>query len=406
MRTTAPIAAVVVALAVASCGGGSDDATTTSAGNTTTATASPSTPAPPGTTPPPVTTAAAPPGPAGPRAFAEPGPYPVGTVELDLPDVGAVTAWYPGEPGSQAGLSPATYDMRTLLPDADQGKVADADGSVFTMDAFTGLTPATPTEPFPLVLFSHGLCGYRQQSSFLATAVASWGFVVAAPEHTARDLTACLTETTGQGPADVDQLVALVPAMEAQNLSDTSPLAGLIDTDRVAVTGHSAGGGAAIRMSDEEVVDAYVALAAGGGEDDAAPPAKPSLYVAGDADAIVPLDRVQAWYATVPAPKRLAVLGGVTHLGFMDICTLGQDRGGVLQIATDAGVAVPEVILRLFADGCAEQYTAAEDAWPVIRHLTIAHLRSALGIDAAPVGLDPVALAGAYPGVPVTVSEG
>ena len=36
------------------------------------------------------------------------------------------------------------------------------------------------------------------------------------------------------------------------------------------------------------------------------------------------------------------------------------------------GVAVPEVIMRLYADGCDPKYTAAPTAWPAIQHLTIA----------------------------------
>ena len=35
----------------------------------------------------------------------------------------------------------------------------------------------------PLLVFSHGNSGYRQQSTFLTTHLASWGFVVAAPDH-------------------------------------------------------------------------------------------------------------------------------------------------------------------------------------------------------------------------------
>ena len=59
------------------------------------------------------------------------------------------------------------------------------------MSAYTGLPPADPDGgPYPLVLFSHGFAGYRLQSTFLTTHLASWGFVVAAVEHPYRNLTA------------------------------------------------------------------------------------------------------------------------------------------------------------------------------------------------------------------------
>jgi dienelactone hydrolase len=336
--------------------------------------------------------------PTGPQAFAGRGPYPVGTLEVDAPN-GPITVWYPAEPGSEVGAQPATYDMRGYLPPAEQAKVAAANDVVFTEQAFTDLPAAEPeSRPFPLVLFSHGFCGFRQQSSYLTTAIASWGFVVAAPEHSARDLTSCLSGTIGQGASsDVDDLRAALPVMEAENLRDDGPLATRVDTSRVAVVGHSAGGSAALQMSADPQIATFVALAAGNGN----PPAKPGLFVAGDADAIAPAASIEQWWnTTVPSPRQLAVLGGVTHLGFMEACTIAADRGGILQVASDAGIAVPEVIVRMYADGCDPKYTPAPTAWPAIQHLTIAQLRAGLGIDPAPVGLD-ASLTDAYDGLTI-----
>ena len=270
----------------------------------------------------------------------------------------------------------------------------------FSTAAYPELPAAEPEgQPFPLVLFSHGFCGYRQQSSFLTTTIASWGFVVAAPEHAARDLAACLSGTIGQGATtDVQDLRAAIPILEAENLKEDGPLATIVDTTRLAVVGHSAGGSAAIQMSGDPNVATYVALAAGSGP---APAATAGLYVAGDADVIAPAATIEQWWTTsVPSPKQLAVLGGVTHLGFMDLCTIAADQGGVFQVAERSGVAIPDVIAHLTADGCSPSHTPATTAWPAIRHLTIAQLRSAFGIDAAPVALD-ASLADAYPGLPV-----
>ncbi|HEX6787517.1 MAG TPA: hypothetical protein VF076_09965, partial [Acidimicrobiales bacterium] len=238
VRGRAASTAALAALALAACGAGGGGSATTG-GTTASGVAGEST-----TT----TVPAAPPGsgataapPTGPSAFTQPGPYPVGTLEIDAPN-GPITVWYPGQPGSEAGRAAATYDLRTYLSAADQGKVPDDAAAPFPMAAYAELPAAEPEgQPFPLVLFSHGFCGYRQQSSFLTTTIASWGFVVAAPEHTARDLTSCLSGTIGQGSStDVQDRRAAIPIMEAENLKEDGPLATIVDTTRVAVVGHSA----------------------------------------------------------------------------------------------------------------------------------------------------------------------
>ena len=335
----------------------------------------------------------------GPLAFTGPGPYPVGTLELQAPN-GPITVWYPGEPGQEAGRPAATYDVRSYLPAAEQPKVAAAAALVHPMDAYADLPAAEPTsQPFPLVLFSHGFCGFRQQSSFLATTIASWGFVVAAPEHAARDLTACLAGTIGQGSStDVEDLRAAIPVLEAENLREEGPLATVIDTSRVAVVGLSAGGVAAIQMSADPGIATYVALAAGSGTP---PAAKPALFITGEADTVSPAATIEQWWnASVPSPRQLAALGGVTHLGFTDLCAIAADEGGVFQVAAAAGVTVPEVISQVYGGGCDPSHTPAAAAWPAIRHLTIAQLRSAFGVDPAPVALD-ASVADAYDGLTV-----
>ena len=62
-------------------------------------------------------------------------------------------------------------------------------------------------------------------------------------------------------------------------------------------------------------------------------------------------------------------------------------------------MAIPEVIVRLYADGCDPKYTAAPTAWPAIQHLTIAQLRAARHRP-LPVGLD-ASLAEAYDGLTI-----
>lgn len=405
MRTRRPLLVTLTALALlctACAGDGGTEGTTTATPTTVRTTAAQTTSA---TTVAPTTTAAAP---SGPRAYAEPGPYPVGVIELPVADGRPMTVWYPAVPGSEVGKERATYDMRDFLPPEDLAKVAGLppEETSFIENAFADL-PGAQDGPFPFVLFSHGFSGYRAQSTFLTTTLASWGMVVAAPQHTSRDLASVLSGTSGQGkPTDVQDLQDAIPVVEAAGAAATGPLAGIVDGGRLAAVGHSAGGGAVFRLAAADPrITTYVALASGGGQNATAVPTQPSLFVAGSADVIAQLEGVErSWNEVVPTPKRLAVLDGVTHLGFMDVCTILADKGGVLQVAKDQGVAVPDIVVRLFADGCDPKYTAATDAWPAVSHLTVAQLRAAFGIDATPVGLD-TSVETAYPPMAVRFQD-
>ena len=211
----------------------------------------------------------------------------------------------------------------------------------FEMAADRDLPPATDGGPFPLVLFSHGFAGYRLQSTFLTTHLASWGFVVASVEHPYRNLTAVFGDLsafagsigTDRSP-DVEQLLGAIDIVKAESNDPNSAIHGLaVDTSHVGAVGHSLGGFAVFAAARDPRIESYVALAfpVGGSFVDPttpttiggpAPPAKPSLLIAGTDDAIAPLPRVEAAYASLPSPKRLTVIGGMTHLGFTDICAL------------------------------------------------------------------------------------
>ncbi len=179
-----------------------------------------------------------------------------------------ITVFYPGLEGSEAGQPPATYDLRKWLPPGEAAKVAGL--PIFTMPAYEGLPPADPDGgPYPLVLFSHGLAGYRLQSSFLTSHLASWGFVVAAVEHPYRNLTAVFGDLsafaallgTDDSP-DVGQLLGAIDVVQTASAAPTGPLAGLaVDTTRVGAVGHSLGGFAVFAAARDPRITSYVAFA-------------------------------------------------------------------------------------------------------------------------------------------------
>ncbi len=199
--------------------------------------------------------------------YSEPGPFPVGIAELTDGPV-PITVFYPGLDGAEEGKPEAAYDLRAWLPLAEAAKVTKPQS--FTMSAFNGIAPADPDGgPYPLVVFSPGLAGYRLQSTFLMTHLASWGFVVAAVEHPYRNLTAAFGDlgsvVAGFGTTDapdVGQLVAAIDQVASAASLSTGPLAGLtVDTTTVGAVGHSAGGFAvyAAAATDPRILT-YVAL--------------------------------------------------------------------------------------------------------------------------------------------------
>jgi dienelactone hydrolase len=100
---------------------------------------------------------------------AERGPHSVGVATLQIPSLRdparhlPLSVWYPAAEASE-GRAAADHPLNA------------------PHEATPDLAPQPG--PLPLVLFSHGNSGLRLQSTFLMTHLASWGLVVAAPDHT------------------------------------------------------------------------------------------------------------------------------------------------------------------------------------------------------------------------------
>ncbi len=313
--------------------------------------------------------------------YQDPGPYSVGVTRLDAGGV-AIEVWYPAQVGAAAARD--VYDMRDWLPEEMRTQIPADAPTRFESDAVRdapALESAADGEAFPLVFFSHGLGGYRMQSTFLMTHLASHGFVVAAPEHAERNLEAILAERT---LAD-DAFAQILAARALLERGDT-PLAGRVDFARVAVIGHSAGGGAVQVLVDDGGlgVDAWVGMSTIATPESAVP----GLVIGGTNDRIARRETVGRTYDDLAhGEKRYVQIEGAGHLAFSDICVIGRERGGVLRIAQDAGIEISELVITLATDGCREEDLPAEEAWPVIRHYVTAHLRDALEMDEEPTGL-------------------
>ena len=321
-------------------------------------------------------------------AFQGSGPFAVGVTTLSLPDR-KVEVWYPAAP-IPAGTPTATYSQLDALP-PDLAAAAPGllpatispDVLVVTMtDTFRDV-PASTDGPFPLVLFSHGFGSYRLDASALLRGIASWGFVVAAPDHLERGRAALVTGAA-KPSTDIDVRVLLdtIPLVGSAG----GVLQGLTDTEHVGAVGHSAGGRAALTALSEPPIDVAIGWAAAGRADVPAP-AKPSMNIAARTDVLVPLPEVEQTYAGLMPPKRLVVITGAGHNSFTDLCLSVRSGTDLLGIAKQIGFNLPENLAKGATDGCEPSAIDTTLGWRITQNFTVAELRQGLGLDASGAGL-------------------
>jgi predicted dienelactone hydrolase len=343
----------------------------------------------------------------GPTSFTTPGPFAIGETTLTLPTDGApVEVWYPATHAAVAGRTEANYDVSTWLPPALKKLIPAGFSVTFPSGGYRGVALAPGR--FPLVVFSHGFAGFRDQSAFVTSFLATWGFVVAAPDHYSRDLTEILGGPTGATAktTDVEDLGATVTLMVHQNATAGSPFHGHVDTKMVGAFGHSEGGVAveAFAAADHRVTT-FIGLAGATvglpGNATHGPksivPHQPGLLMSGTADTVVPTAGMVTAYGKMHAPKRLILIKGAGHLVFADICEIGAGQGGLLSIAAALKVPIPDSIKPLATDGCNAPDLPVTQGWPVVRQAVTAQLRHVFGFDTSAAGLS--GLTAAYPNV-------
>ncbi|MGH9301342.1 MAG: alpha/beta hydrolase family protein, partial [Acidimicrobiales bacterium] len=335
-------------------------------------------------------------------AFAGNGPYRAG-VAFEMTSKGdPVVVYFPVDPASVASRSTYTINLLRWFTGSPTAPIPAGLPlnlpTTLATDAYFN-APISARGPFPVVMFSHGYGGYPEQSSFLTDHLATWGFVVVAPDHRSRDLKAVVTGTTGRGQNDVADLRDALAMVRSMNSTPGTLLSHKVDLSRVASLGHSAGGGAAITLADDADIRTYVALAPSPG---VPPPSKPGLIMQGSADKIVPLAGTRKVYAGLASPKRLVVIQGAGHNVFADACTIGEAQGGLA--AFIAKLKLPAQFAAIATDGCTPPDLAPPRAWPLIDQVVTAQLRWGLGIDRSPVGLGPQLLH-AFSGVTALVSS-
>ena len=376
-------------LVAASCGSDSDSATTVTTDatpDTTESAAAPetteaaATTTEPADTTPDTTEAPAPEVTAA--ELAARGPHAVGITTRTLPEGGSVEIWYPADKAI-VGVTDV-YNVRSFLPpgvgDLITGDIDDS----FTIEA-TRDAAAASDGPFPIVLFSHGASSFRLQSSHIAEHLASWGIVTASTDHPSRDLTNALGGTAEGQPPSVDQMRSM--RILLTTLGDDPVLGGALDTERVALGGHSAGGGTIAEVALDEGILGYVSYASGPRDN---VPEVPSLFMAGELDLIIESSRTAEAFALAPAPSWLWVFGNTGHLAFTNLCAIGAGDSNLIDLAEQAGLGafLDDGLRLLAADGCEEPNRPVKEVWPGIDQAATGFYRWVFGIDAEPIGLD------------------
>jgi predicted dienelactone hydrolase len=345
----------------------------------------------------------------GPTSFTDPGPFAAGVTTLSLTKGGPlVEVWYPATPASVKGHTRASYNVSDWLPPALRKLVpANFTGATYQTDAYRGVPVASGR--FPLVIFSHGFSGFRDQSTFLTTRLASWGFVVAAADLPDNDLTAVLSGKSNKSDtADIAEQQQVITLM-GDEARASGEFQGHLDMGRIAAVGHSLGGALseALAAADPRV-STFIGLAGatvgsfGQTTSGAASmvPDKPGMLMGGTADQVVNPTGIVRAFAAMKSPKRLVTLHNFGHLVFADICEIGASNGGLLGIAKAIHIPVPANLKPLATDGCDPPDTPVTQGWPAIRQAVTAQLRHVFGFDQSLAGLTGLTTA-----FPATVSR-
>lgn len=264
------------------------------------------------------------------------GAYGAGTTAGSLDSGGRtvpVRVWYPSD------TADAAVPLADLIVDTDDratlaGLVDAAPAGCPGATQAVAVDGAPAAGPFPVVALSHCTQCLAVSNASVAAHLASWGFVVVAPDHTGNTLFDALE---GDGGALDEETLAMRAADLRAALDAAEALApdGLdLDLDRIAVVGHSFGAVTAGRVLDEDPRP-QAAVFIGAPPDsplllgaDAAALTDPTMFVvlAEDNSIGLPGNTLMASnYAEVSGPSTLATIADAGHWSVSDLCGVVDD---------------------------------------------------------------------------------
>jgi dienelactone hydrolase len=307
------------------------------------------------------------------------GPYPVGTTSLWLidtsrPDPWAaevtarelmVSLWYPATSpdGRRAPyMTPAESELQ--LSSRGISDIPPDALSTVRITAVSDATPAGRQRSLPLVVLSPGFTNSRSALTALAEDLASHGYVVAGIDHTYESFATAFPDgrvatcLARQDPRrDMEKVAAGRAADVSFVLGELTgahpawPFAALIDSSRIGMAGHSAGGAAAIAamLADSRIragIDMDGATAAPIPDDGLPRPflflGKESNYTPGRRSPGIlgqlkpgPVTTWEHDWTLLTGWKRWLLVAGAVHASFTDLGLLADQSG----IDTGAGLS-------------------------------------------------------------------
>jgi dienelactone hydrolase len=238
----------------------------------------------------------------------------------------AAQAVPPGSDLSAAGPYAKAFVTQTI----------SANGRSFSADirypgAVAGNGAAAATGQFPVVAFGHGWLQATSTYTNYMDHLASWGVIVVAPRT-----------QTGLFPnhsAFADDLNAALAWAVAQNTTAGSRFEGRVRTDKLGLSGHSMGGGAAVVAASRNTtnIDAVGTFQAAvtnspSATTQAALVTAPALWVAGSSDSTASVSGHQRpmYNAKLPSKQLRIVTGGGHTAGQNSSSAAAQDMNELL----------------------------------------------------------------------------
>lgn len=311
------------------------------------------------------------------------GPYKVGRRTLTTTDVDrkrelTVDVWYPV--AAEATGKPSRY---SFLPTAYvDSKIA--------LDS----PPPSTDGPFPLVVYSHGSGGVRYVASYFTELLASHGFVVYSADHTGDTATDRIvgSDTTPELNAfnRATDLPHVIDFALSENDRQDSPLAGIVDPERIGTAGHSFGGFTAIAaatgfangegtVEPDKRIKAVALMAPYTELIDDATLGKldvPSMIVTGTLDDTTPIapETERPFSLASGTPRYKVDLIGGGHQSFTDVCMYTEE----LPKLPDVPQIVIDTINGQAVNGCAPELLDIDTAQRVSNTFLISFLETEL----------------------------
>ncbi len=329
------------------------------------------------------------------------GPYPVGVrtvtftderrVKEGVPRTLTVELWYPAKESAR-GKTGETISLYDNLPADLQDGLTPDDLGFLTTSAVRDAEPRDDGDTYPVVAFSHGKGGIRNQSNFYTIVLASHGYIVAAPDHAGDTVVELLREVKDTGniqasstlEAIVDRPIDIMTMLD--RLEDGlggDDITKLLDLEHVGVTGHSFGAITSFLVASQDFRFDVVVAQAPGSQDvidlQSRTPmrelTKPSLLQSATLDDTLPeATNAAPLFRTLPGPRAWLSLSRAGHFTYSDLCVL--DSAAI-------SVAVNLDVSNVLDDGCGEEALPTNIAFPVINATAIGffnvHLRGSPG---------------------------